>query len=135
MFSQGILSNISTSWKYSRKYGNRSIPRGRLTRLIKCTTGEAEDLIKHGIQETVSEGYKYAFELLRTRYCVPLKLLATYREKKKVANNKSRWIIIIYIVSHFPTIKHKRVGAKSQVGRFNCIFCRKNLPCRQSLVL
>ena len=90
MFSQGILSNISTSWKYSRKYGNRSIPRGRLTRLIKCTTGEAEDLIKHGIQETVSEGYKYAFELLRTRYCVPLKLLATYREKKKVANNKSR---------------------------------------------
>ena len=39
-------------------------PRGRLTRLIKYTTGEAKDLMKHCIQQPLSEGYKNALELL-----------------------------------------------------------------------
>ena len=36
----------------------REDPRGRLTRLIKYTTGEAKDLIKHCIQQPLSEGTK-----------------------------------------------------------------------------
>ena len=56
-------------------------PRERLTRLIKYTTGEAKDLIKHCIQQSLSEGYKNALELLRIRYGDPLKVLATYRKE------------------------------------------------------
>ena len=55
--------------------------RGRLTRLIKYTTGEAKDLIKHCIQQPLSEGYTNALELLRIRYGDPPKLLATYRKE------------------------------------------------------
>ena len=36
--------------------------RGRHTRLIKYTTGEAKDLIKPCIQQPLSEGYKNALE-------------------------------------------------------------------------
>ena len=35
-------------------------PRGRLTRLIKYTRGEAKDLTKYYIQQPLSEGYKNA---------------------------------------------------------------------------
>ena len=37
-------------------------PRGRLTRLIKYTTGEAKDLNKYCIQQPSAEGYKNAME-------------------------------------------------------------------------
>ena len=40
-------------------------PRGRLTRLIKYTAGEAKDLIKHCIQQPSAEGYENAMELLK----------------------------------------------------------------------
>ena len=56
-------------------------PRGRLTRLIKYTTGEAKDLIKHCIKQHLLEEYKNALELLRIRYGDPLKVLATYRKE------------------------------------------------------
>ena len=56
-------------------------PRGRITRLIKYTTGEAKDLIKHCIQQPLSEGYKNTLELLRIRYGDPLKVLTTYRKE------------------------------------------------------
>ena len=56
-------------------------PRERLKRLIKYTTGEVKDLIKHCIQQSLSEGYKNALELLRIRYGDPLKVLATYRKE------------------------------------------------------
>ena len=49
---------------------------GRLIRLMKYTTGEAKDLIKHCIQQPLSEGYKNALELLKIRYGDPLKVLA-----------------------------------------------------------
>ena len=48
-------------------------PRGRLTRLNKYNTIEAKDLIKHCIQQPLSEGYKHALDLLRIRYGHPLK--------------------------------------------------------------
>ena len=58
-------------------------PIGRLTRLIEYTTGEGKDLIKHCIQKSLSERYKYALELLRIGYGDPLKVLATYRKKRE----------------------------------------------------
>ena len=55
--------------------------RGRLTRLIKYTSGETKDLMKHYVQQPLSEGYKNAHELLRIEYGDPLKALATYRKE------------------------------------------------------
>ena len=43
-------------------------PRGRLTRLIKFTKGEAKELIKNCIQEDPSTGYKHAMSLLKSQY-------------------------------------------------------------------
>ena len=56
-------------------------PRGRLTRLIKYTTEEAKDLIKHCIQQHSVEGYGNAMELLESRYGDPFKILANYRRE------------------------------------------------------
>ena len=57
--------------------------RRRLTRLIKYTTGEAKDLIKHCIQQPSAEGYENVMELLESRYGDPLKILASYRREIK----------------------------------------------------
>ena len=46
-------------------------PRGRLTRLIKYTKGEAKELIKNCIQENPAAGYAHAMSLLRTQYGNP----------------------------------------------------------------
>ena len=52
-------------------------PKGWLPRrLMKYTTGKAKDLIKHCIQQPLSEWYKNARELLIIRYGDPLKVLA-----------------------------------------------------------
>ena len=56
-------------------------PRGRLTRSIKYTNGEAKDLVKPCIQQLLLEGYTNALELLRIRYGDPLKVLPTYRKE------------------------------------------------------
>ena len=58
-------------------------PRGRLTRLIKYTTGEAKDLIKHCIKQRSAEGYENAMEISENRYEDPLKILASYRREIK----------------------------------------------------
>ena len=63
-------------------------PRGRLTCLIKYTSGEAKDLIKHCIQQPLSQGYKTVKELLESRYGDPLTILAVYRKEIK------RWPMI-----------------------------------------
>ena len=54
---------------------------GRLTRLIKCTTGEAQELLKHFISDKPEQGYRNAIELLRKQYGNPHRLLAVYRMK------------------------------------------------------
>ena len=56
-------------------------PRGRITKLIKYTRGEAKDSINYYIQQPLSEGYKNALKLLRIRYSDLLKVLATYRKE------------------------------------------------------
>ena len=66
-------------------------PKGRLIRLIKYTTGNVKDLIKHCIQQPSAEGYENAMELLENRYGDPLKTLASYRgEIKKWPSIRAR---------------------------------------------
>ena len=58
-------------------------PVGRLTRLIKCTTGEAQELVKHFINDKPEQGYRNVMELLRRQYGNPHRLLAAYRMEIK----------------------------------------------------
>ena len=53
--------------------------RGRLTRLIKYTTAEAKDLIKHCTQQPSAKGYEKVVELLESSYGDQLKILARYQ--------------------------------------------------------
>ena len=54
-------------------------PRGRLTRLIKYTTGDAKEFIKHCIQLPSNEGFKNAKYLLEKVYGNLHKILVSYR--------------------------------------------------------
>ena len=58
-------------------------PRGRLTRLIKYTSGDARELIKLCIQLPSNEGLKDAKYLLEKVYENPHKILASYRKEVK----------------------------------------------------
>ena len=58
-------------------------PRGRLTRLIKYTTGDAKELIKHCIQLPSIEGFKNAKYLSEKVYGNPDKSLVLYRREIK----------------------------------------------------
>ena len=55
--------------------------KGRLTRLIKYTRGEAKDLVKHCIHRDGDACYSYAKELLEKRYGDPYRILAAYRKE------------------------------------------------------
>ena len=58
-------------------------PRGRLTRLIKFTTGEARELIKHCIQLPHNRGYQHARALLERTYGNPHKISSYQKEIKE----------------------------------------------------
>ena len=58
-------------------------PRGKLIRLIKYTSGDARELIKHCIQLPSNEGYKDAIYLLDKIYGDSHKILASYRNEVK----------------------------------------------------
>ena len=58
-------------------------PRGKLTRLIKYTSGDARELIKHCIQLPSNEGFKHAKYLLEKAYGNPQKILASHRIEVK----------------------------------------------------
>ena len=70
MFTESVEKNIED-------------PIGRLTRLIICTTGEAQELVKRFINDKPGQGYRNAMELLRTHYGNPHRLLAAYRMEVK----------------------------------------------------
>ncbi len=53
-------------------------PRGRLTRLIQYTKGEAKDLIKNCIQEEPERGYEHARSLLKDQYGNPHTIARAY---------------------------------------------------------
>ena len=63
-------------------------PRGRLTILIKYTSGEAKVLITNCIQQPLPENYNNALKLLKGRYGDPHKILATCTRDIK------RWLVI-----------------------------------------
>ena len=83
-------------------------PRGRLTRLINYTTGEAKDLIKHCIQQPSAEGYENAMELLENRYGDPLKILAIYR--REIKNGQEELVMQLHLDS-FIILSLKLVSA------------------------
>ena len=59
-------------------------PRGKLTRLIKYTSGDARELIKHCIQLPSNEGVvKHAKYLFEKVYGNSHKILASYRKEVK----------------------------------------------------
>ena len=58
-------------------------PREKLTRLIKYTSGDAREPIKHCIQLPSNEGFKHAKYLLEKVYGNPHKTLASYRKEVK----------------------------------------------------
>ena len=58
-------------------------PRGKLTRLIKYTSGDARELIKHCIQLPSNEGFKHVRYLLEKINGNPHKILASYRKEVK----------------------------------------------------
>ena len=56
-------------------------PKGRLTRLIQYTKGEAKDLIKNFINDRPEYGYNNAMAVLRRQYGNPHTLLSSYRRE------------------------------------------------------
>ena len=58
-------------------------PHGRLTRLIKCTTGEAKELIKHCIEQPANKGYENAVNLSYRRYGDQHTILIAYKKEVK----------------------------------------------------
>ena len=58
-------------------------PRGRLTRLIKFTTGDAKNLIQHCIQLPEATGYRTAMRLLERTFGDPYSIVAAYRKEIK----------------------------------------------------
>ena len=58
-------------------------PRGRLTRLMKFTSGEAKELIKGCIHRESSDGYSFAKQLLAKRFGDRNRILAEYRKQLK----------------------------------------------------
>ena len=58
-------------------------PRGRLTRLITFTTGEARESIKHCIQLPHNRGYQHAGAHLERTYGNPHKILSSYQKEIK----------------------------------------------------
>ena len=64
-------------------------PQGKLPRLIRCTTGGAQELVKHFINDKLAHGYRNAIELLKKQYGNPHRLLAAYRMEIKYVTNQT----------------------------------------------
>lgn len=58
-------------------------PRGRLTRLIKYTSGEARELVRNCINLPPDICYQEAIKLLQNMYGNPYKIIAAYRQEIK----------------------------------------------------
>ena len=58
-------------------------PQGRLTQLIKLTTGEVRVLVKPFIYDNPKYGYENDMKLLERQYGNPFKLLTCFRNEIK----------------------------------------------------
>ena len=56
-------------------------PRGRLTRLINYTRGDAEEMIKHCVQIPPTMGYQYAKKILMEKYRNSYHAIVEYRKE------------------------------------------------------
>ena len=54
-------------------------PRGRLARLLKYTSGNAKEMIKHCVQEPPTMGYQHAKKILVGKYGKPYHVMVEYR--------------------------------------------------------
>ena len=77
-------------------------PIGRLTRLIKCTTWEAQALVKPFINDKPEQGYKNGIELLKRHYGSLYRLLVAYRME----------------ITHMSPIKHGYMSAFRKLFNF-----------------
>ena len=59
-------------------------PRGKLTHLIKYTKGDTKDIIKHCIQQPLTQGFKKSKALLKRKYGNPYNIMTMYRKESKV---------------------------------------------------
>ena len=57
--------------------------RGKLTRLIKYTTGDAKEMVKNCIQLSAEIGFETAKQLLTERYGNPYRIIEAYRKETK----------------------------------------------------
>ena len=58
-------------------------PRGRLARLLKYTSGNAKEMIKHCIQEPPTMGYQHAKKILVEKYGNRYHVMVEYRKDIK----------------------------------------------------
>ena len=58
-------------------------PRGRLARLLKYTSENAKEMIKHCVQEPPTLGYQRAKKILVEKYRNPYHFMVEYREEIK----------------------------------------------------
>ena len=56
-------------------------PRGKLTRLIKYTKGDAKEMIKHCVQQPPAEVFRNAKALLERNYGNPYKIMTMYKKE------------------------------------------------------
>ena len=54
-------------------------PRGRLARLLKYTSGNAKEMIKHCVQEPPTMGYQHAKKILVEKYGNPYHVMVEYK--------------------------------------------------------
>ena len=94
-------------------------PRGRLTGLIKYTTLEAKDLIRHYFQQPSAEGYENAMKLFQNRYGDLLKTLGSYqREIRKWPSIRAGDATAFRQFQHLSLNVRVSINAKLEYFRF-----------------
>ena len=93
--------------------------RGKLTRLIKYTNGDAKDMVKNCIQLPPEDGFKTAKYLLNERYGSPHRLIATYRREIKQWPQIKSGDAVAYQKLQSSLIKCKNIGHLQSWNVFN----------------
>ena len=58
-------------------------PRGKLTRLMKYSKGDAKEMIKHCVHQPPAQGFRNAKALLERKYGDPYNIMTMYRKEIK----------------------------------------------------
>ena len=58
-------------------------PRGKLTRLMKYSKGDAKEMIKHCVHKPPAQGFRNAKALLERKYGDPYNIMTMYRKEIK----------------------------------------------------